>query len=76
VNVIETVDIELAAYAMARGGGLRVIDRAAGPLFRVEGPGIEEVEIDFVHFGPLGVRRDRLEQLTGLLATLYGGRWS
>jgi hypothetical protein len=74
VNVIETSDIELAAYAMARGGCLRLIEGTEGIAFRLEGPCIEEAEIDFAHFGPRGVSRDRMERLTVLLATVYRGR--
>ena len=74
MNVIETSDVELAAYAMARGGCLRVVEGAEGIAFRLEGPGIEEAEIDYVHFGPRGVSRDQMERLTVLLATVYRGR--
>jgi hypothetical protein len=70
VDVIETVDIKLAAYAMARGGGLNLIGsvelrtgETVCRIFRLEGLGIEEAEIDYVHFGPRGVPRDRLERL-------------
>jgi hypothetical protein len=76
MNVIETADIELAAYAMARGGSLRLIEGAEGITFRLEGPYIEDVEIDYAHFGPRGVSRDRMERLTVLLAAVYGGRRS
>ena len=76
MNVIETADIELAAYAMARGACLRLIEGAEGITFRLEGPYIEEAEIDYAHFGPRGVSRDRMERLTVLLATVYGGRRS
>ena len=74
MDVIETADVRLAAYAMARGGGLRVIDRAEGPLFRLEGPGIEVAEIDYAHFGPCGVSPDRLERLAEMLRTVGGRR--
>jgi len=74
MDTIETTDIELAAYAMARGGGLSLIEGKDGIVFRLEGPDIEEAEIDYAHFGPRGVSRDRVERLTVLLATVYLGR--
>ena len=67
MDVIETTDIELAAYAMARGGGLRRVIPGPRVSFHLEGLGLEEVEIDFVHFGPRGVGQERLERLTDLL---------
>jgi hypothetical protein len=72
MDVIETADIELAAYAMARGGGLKLIGSVekgdtAFRVFHLEGPGLEEAEVDYAHFGPRGVSRDRLERLTELL---------
>ena len=70
MDVIETTDIRLAAYAMARGGGLNLIGsvelrtgETVRRIFRMEGPGLEEAEIDYVHFGPCGVSKDRLERL-------------
>lgn len=72
MDVIETPDIRLAAYAIARGGGLRLvctIERGddVSAVFRLEGRGMEEVEIDYAHFGPRGVTRDRMAQLVELL---------
>jgi len=69
MDVIETADIELAAYALARGGGLNLIGsvelrtgETVRLVFRLEGPGLEEAEIDYAHYGPRGVSRDRLER--------------
>jgi hypothetical protein len=76
VNVIETSDIELAAYAMARGGRLRLIEGDKGTAFRLEGRDVEEAEIDFAHFGPRGVARERMERITDWLMETYGGRRS
>ena len=74
MDVIETADIELAAYAIARGGELRLLERAGGIVFQLEGPGIEKAEIDFAHFGPRGIARERIRRLTTLLASVPCGR--
>ena len=76
MNVIETVDIRLAAYAMARGGGLKLIaPRERGEvLYRLEGPDLEEAEIDYAHFGPRGVTRARLDRIAELLEAVVPGR--
>lgn len=67
MDVIETADVELAAYAMARGGGLRRVIPGRRARFQIEGRGLEEVEIDYAHFGPRGVRAEHLARLTNLL---------
>ena len=71
MDVIETADVELAAYAVACGASLSRVP-GARTLFRLEGAGLQEVEIDFAHFGPKGVSRHRLEQLAMLLKTAEG----
>lgn len=78
MDVIETSDVELAAYAMARGGGLRRVIPGRQVVFRIVGRGLEEVEIDYAHFGPRGVRAERLAQLAELLtsAAVVGRRSS
>jgi len=84
MDVIETADVELAAYAMARGGALQLIEGAEGVAFRLEGAGMEEAEADFAHFGSHGIAPERMRRLMAfvrsmeqrclLLATVYLGR--
>jgi hypothetical protein len=76
MDVIETTDIDLAAYAMARGGGLvRLVDRPAGPAaFELAGEWLEDAEIDFAHFGPRGIPRHRLARMRRLLVAVLCGR--
>ena len=72
MDVIETADVELAAYAVACGASLSRVPGSHRPLFRLEGAGLQEVEIDFAHFGPKGVSRDRLERLASMLRSALG----
>lgn len=69
MDVIETADVELAAYAMARGGGLQRVIPGPRVVFRLKGCGLEEVEIDYAHYGPRGVRAEWLARLMDLLTT-------
>jgi hypothetical protein len=74
VDLIETEDIQLAAYALARGGKLLRVVKAERPAFRLEGLRLTEAEIDFAHFGPHDVEPEDFDWHLKCLTSLWGVR--
>ena len=68
--MIETRDVQLAAYALLRGARLAKLRRKNGEasIFRLDAPRVEELEADFHHFGASGVDEELLERNVRLLA--------
>ena len=68
--MIETRDVQLAAYALLRGARLAKLRGKNGEaiVFRLEAPRVEELEADFHHFGTSGVDEELLERNVRLLA--------
>ena len=67
--MIETRDVQLAAYALLRGARLAKLRRKNGEasVFRLDAPRVEELEADFHHFGTQGVDEELLERNVQLL---------
>ena len=74
MDVIETGDLQLAAYALARGGKLLRVVKGERPSFRLEGLRLELAEIDFAHFGPTDVEPEEYDWHLRCLTSLWGPR--
>ncbi len=77
MDVIETADIGLAAYAIARGGRLRKVlarPETTKAVFRIEGPRLDDAEVDFAHYGPRDIRPEVFECHVRSLTSLWGAR--
>lgn len=74
MDVIETGDLHLVAYALARGGKVLRVVKSEQPRFRVEGLRLEEAEINFAHFGPADVEPEEYDWHLKCLTSLWGPR--
>ena len=71
MDILETRDLQLAAYALARGGKLVQVVKGQAPAFRLEGLKLGEAEIDFAHFGPADVEPEDFDWHLKCLTSLW-----